>query len=100
MGTRLAFNLKTAPQVGAKHWFDGQEFTVVKVEPYTRRDGQPSHIITWNSSCPECWGKVENTSGLAVRFPRRRCSIHAAPMKRVFPLSARAGSNTTDNKEN
>ena len=83
MGTMLAFVLEAAPTVGDVFRFDGQDFKVAKVEPYVRRDGEKSIVVTWHSSCPECATTVINTSGFAARFPRRRCPAHLSPRRKV-----------------
>lgn len=83
MSTKVAFRFDQPPAIGREFSFDGQSFTVTHVEPYVRKDGQASFIITWNSRCPECGGLVENKTGLVARFHRRRCPAHVRPMERV-----------------
>lgn len=42
------FDFKTIPPVGFRHrYFAGQMLTLEKVEPYKKKDGSDSVILTW-----------------------------------------------------
>lgn len=53
--------------------FENGELTVVRVEPYTRKDGQPSQIVHWSLTCIGGCGAIRNhTSGVnSVKYSNR-----------------------------
>jgi hypothetical protein len=65
-----------APVVGTAIEHDGQVFEVAKVEPYTRKDGCSSHLVTWRTRCLDCDAAVDLICGLPLVLKRRRCDEH------------------------
>lgn len=64
------------PGIGTAISHDDQEFRLVLAEPYTRKDGERSAVLTWASECLDCGGAFTFNSGLAVFVKRRRCDQH------------------------
>lgn len=62
------------PPVGTTIWLKGnQEYRLVGSEPYVRRDGQTSAVLTWATVDPETGEPFGVTTGLTFReFPARR----------------------------
>lgn len=72
------------PVAGQVAMHKGQRFECLRVEPYTRKDGQPSGIAVWQSHCAECAEPFTFKRGIGhFRAERRRCEAHASPGKRV-----------------
>ncbi len=69
-------DLETAPAIGSVLTADGQRFCLVAAEPYTRRDGSASMLLTWRSACPTCGTEFEVRSGLRTKSLTRRCEAH------------------------
>ncbi|WP_139797548.1 hypothetical protein [Novosphingobium sp. B1] len=63
----------TTPNIGTVLKLDGQEFELVRVEPYFRLDGTPSTLLVWESTCPGCASTFEVKSGLKANAINRRC---------------------------
>lgn len=59
-------------------------FTVVSVEPYTRRDGSPSQLIRWRGACTICRAPYEVTGGGNVEKLAKTCEQHRG-MRRPKP---------------
>jgi len=85
MGAR--FQIFGVPIVGTELFLDEQRYELVGVEPYARRDGGNSFLLTWRGSCPECGADFESGTGTAGAPPRRRC-----PPCRLPPGEQRAVS--------
>lgn len=64
------------PAVGTAILHDGQEFEVVAVEPYVRKDGAASALLTWRTPCRVCGSPVEFKLGKELRATRRNCDEH------------------------
>jgi len=69
-------SFETAPAVGTILTADDQRFRLEAAEPYTRRDGTASALLTWSSSCPTCGAEFEVRSGLRTKSLTRRCEEH------------------------
>jgi hypothetical protein len=55
----------------------GQRYELVDVEPYRRKDGESSAILTWRGTCLDCGEPFEVKSGCIVSNDlRRRCDKH------------------------
>jgi hypothetical protein len=77
-----------APLVGTVLVSRGQTYVVVAVRPYLRRDGTPTHLVTWRSACADCGAHFAVTTGLRTMAEfNRRCSRHRAPGKKVRPTT-------------
>jgi hypothetical protein len=63
----------SAPSIGFGLLLDDQRYELVQVEPYIRRDGARSAILTWQSECPRCGNQFTVTSGLVAKALNRRC---------------------------
>lgn len=64
------------PAIGTAIVHDGQEFEVAAVEPYVRKDGADSAVLTWRTACRECGAPVEFKLGKELRIVRRNCDEH------------------------
>ena len=78
-----AVNFRIVPRSGKIIRYQNQSYRLVGSEPYRRRDGELSVILTWQSSCPECGGPFTTTSGLVTRYLTRRCPRHRKAGKPV-----------------
>jgi hypothetical protein len=66
----------TTPAVGTILTWDGRDFTVLKVEPYTRKsDGAATHTITYQGHCRVCGAAFESIRGMAMSFAHN-CAAH------------------------
>lgn len=72
-------------KVGDKFSYRGQIYSIIKIEPYTRKDGVKVKIGFFETICPECFEKFE--CSLVIPFkghsPNRRCGECKDPLKRV-----------------
>ena len=69
--------------VGARMAIDDQAFEVVKLHPFTRKDGSEGLLIDWRSHCPVCEKEFLTTSSATGSTPTRRCRDHRALSKSV-----------------
>lgn len=67
---------KIVPMAGKTIDYDGQRYVLIGSEPYRRKDGQLSVILSWKSACPECGDPFVVTTGLVIRHLNRRCPLH------------------------
>jgi hypothetical protein len=69
-----------------------QQYELLRLQPYKRKDGEMTIIAIWVSRCPECDAEFQTRTSIG-RPPRiRRCEAHRAPGIRVPwrpPSSAR-----------
>ena len=70
-------------QVGVRMAIDAQTFEVVKLHPFTRKDGSEGLLIDWRSHCPVCAKEFLTTSSATGSTPTRRCRDHRALSKSV-----------------
>lgn len=68
-----------APLIGFVMYDGGQRYEAINVEPYVRKDGQGSFVVTWASECMDCGAWFEFTSGLKQKAANRRCHKHRKP---------------------
>ena len=56
----------------------GQRFVVIAAKPYTRANGEPSMVLTWQAACahPGCGKAFTFTTGRKLGYPLRRCPTH------------------------
>lgn len=78
---RLEYEFADAPPIGTVHEKFGQQYELVAVRPYTRKDGAPSSLLTWRTNCAKCGESFRITAGLKMRSLNRRCYEHADPHK-------------------
>jgi hypothetical protein len=78
-----AVDFETAPAVGTVLRLDDQEYELVAVEPYRRKDGSPSNLLHWRSDCPVCGSPFDAASGLRCAGIARRCAAHRDARKPV-----------------
>lgn len=62
---------------------DNQRYTLVGSADYTRADGQPSKLLTFESGCPDCGATFQVMSGLVAKSLTRRCEAHRASRRPV-----------------
>jgi hypothetical protein len=55
--------------------YQRQRYRLLRIEPYTRRDGTETSVAVWQSVCSQCRGQFEcTTPALTLNFkPARRC---------------------------
>lgn len=75
----MNFHFLTTPPVGTIMKLDAQPYVLVAVEPYRRKDGQQSKLLTWASDCPDCQSRFEVKTGLKGKDLTRRCPEHRNP---------------------
>ncbi len=62
----------------------GQEYRVVGLVPYVRRDGTKTELALWVSHCPACRQPFAFFTPTVTTFsPNRRCRRCAKPGRRV-----------------
>jgi hypothetical protein len=61
---------------GAQILSGGRKFTAVAVEPYTRRNGTPSQIVTWCGHCATCSAPYETKGSRAGHNLAINCEEH------------------------
>ena len=69
-------NFALPPTIGTVLLLDEQEYELAAIEPHTRRDGLPTVILHWRSTCPACGQEFTVTSGLRSTGIARRCLEH------------------------
>jgi hypothetical protein len=57
----------------------GQSYWLLKMEPYQRRDGANTVLLTWAGKCAECGRGFETKSPALPKWLSRRCDEHRAP---------------------
>ena len=85
------FHVPGVPAVGILLLVDDQRFSAIAVEPYKRRDGGDSFLITWSSTCASCGAAYEVRTGTGGQIPPRRCRPCRPANKSPYPLSGRPG---------
>lgn len=70
-----AFSVKfsSPPGIGTTIWLKGDEFSLEKVEPYVRRDGEESNLLTWGSWCKACGCEFVQTTGRSFSGLKKNC---------------------------
>lgn len=66
----------TAPALGTVVMLDDQAYQLTGVEPYTRKDGLQSNVLTWTAGCAECGESFKTKTGLKATWLHRRCEAH------------------------
>ena len=77
---RLRIDFTEPPKKGmVVYSANGQAYTVVRTEPYVRKDGMRSSIITWRTTCASKEGKPHTftlTTGLYGYIQTTKCEHH------------------------
>jgi hypothetical protein len=63
-----------------------RQFTAAVVEPYVRRDGTPSQLVTWRSQCAVCEVPYEVKGGRAAKHLPLNCEQHRGRRTRTKSL--------------
>jgi hypothetical protein len=61
---------------GASLLANGREFVAAAVEPYTRRDGTASQLVTWRGQCALCGAPYDVKGGRAAKHLPLNCEQH------------------------
>jgi hypothetical protein len=72
--------------------YRGQQYRLVAVEPYVRRDGIARQLEVWESDCAKC-GAVftyKTTAFGHTNSPNRRCKEHRRPGSKVRNTAAKS----------
>lgn len=83
MPNRYDVNYEKPPVVGTELAVMGQRYRLIRREPYMRRDGEWSAVLTWEAYCCECGNPFETKSGLRAKELHRRCRKHREAGLRV-----------------
>lgn len=78
---QISFN--ESPAIGAVVYLDDQVYELRGSEPYTRKDGAVSALLTWETACPSCGETFRVKTGLSAGAINRRCANCAKPFKPV-----------------
>ena len=73
------FFLQKAPAIGFKMQYNNTNHTLQSSEPYTRKDGNQSVILNWQTKCQICGLEFEQVSGLSGKFLNSKCKEHRKP---------------------
>jgi hypothetical protein len=82
-----------APAKGTKVVLDDQLYLLDRVEPYVRKSGTHSSLLTWLTVCPNCSVAFEVKTGLATKSLNRRCEKCRRPHATVSGKSRKARVN-------
>ena len=69
----LHIKFSDAPPIGTIIAIKGREFEVSDVREHTRRDGEPTNVISWLASCIDCGCDFQQTTGRSFTTFKRRC---------------------------
>ena len=58
-----------------------QQYTLIMVESYVRKDKLKSAVLTWQAKCTTCDVLFNITTGLKAHNINRRCPKHHKPFK-------------------
>lgn len=73
------FFLQTAPAIGFKMQYNNTSHILIASEPYTRKDGNQSVLLNWQTECRVCGVKFQQLSGLSGKFLNSKCKEHRNP---------------------
>jgi hypothetical protein len=62
--------------VGSRLDASGQLFVATAVEPYTRRDGAPSQLVTWRGHCATCGAPYDVKGSRHASHLPKNCEQH------------------------
>ena len=84
VGDRFVLNLEGV-QVGARLAIDAQEYALIRIHEFRRKDGSSAPLYTWKAGCATCGKEFITTSSPAGTLPTRRCREHRTPGFSVRP---------------
>lgn len=70
--------MKPSVPVGTISSYKEQSYTLIRSEPYTRRDGGQTVLLIWETACATCGQNF--TFGAAnreLKYPNRNCPTHS-----------------------
>lgn len=90
----IAFD--AVPELGTQVLLDSQAYVLASTEPYTRKDGGASTLLTWHVHCADCDCPFQIKTGLVTKSFARRCPLHRQPAlgtrgKKSRPVSGQFG---------
>ena len=71
------------PTLGTVLMLDDQPYELIEAEEHRRKDGSPTTLLTWLTTCPTCEQPFEVKSGLVCKAMNRRCDEHRKTGKPV-----------------
>ncbi len=71
------------PVPGHAFVYQGQRYVLIRSEPYVRKDGQHSRLLTWQSHFADCGQPFVQTTGMGIYHVNRRCDKHKSPGRLV-----------------
>ncbi|HKR17644.1 hypothetical protein [Rhizorhapis sp.] len=79
----MDFDFSEQPTVGTVILLDEQQYELVGVEPYRRRDGRKTELLVWATQCANCQSPFEVKTPLRTNGFSRRCAACRKPGKPV-----------------
>jgi hypothetical protein len=72
------FNFDTPPRLLSLHTIRNHVYGICGVEPYTRKNGKASFILTWVAACKrkDCRNFYLLKTGLRGTYLSKRCDFH------------------------
>ena len=67
------FYFSEAPKENSVIKISGQKYVLLNSEPYTRKDGKLSRLLTWQSNCRICNVQFEVKTGLTGKDLTKKC---------------------------
>jgi hypothetical protein len=77
------FQFQAAPDLGTTVRLDEQVYELRETKPHVRKDGAPTRLLVWESTCPGCGSSFVVTTGLSTKSLNRRCGACRKPLKIV-----------------
>lgn len=66
-------DFRASPAIGTILRLDDQEYELAVTRPHVRKDGTPTKVLIWETSCPVCGAAFEVGTGLKSNSVTRRC---------------------------
>jgi hypothetical protein len=85
-----SLDLTAPPTPGDTVAIREREYLCVGVEPYTRRDGVASFVITWRGWCWKCGEVFAAQTGLRGNAPPESCKAHRGEASPAALMARRA----------
>jgi hypothetical protein len=63
-------------RLGSIRTYFGVRYTVVDVQPHTRRDGRLCRLVTWRAACRACGQPFETRRGVFTHRLTQNCRLH------------------------
>jgi hypothetical protein len=84
-GIKGRIGFATPPAAGMRLLIVAQEFELVRVHEFRRKDGTVGTLLDWRALCSDCAAPFVTTTVLGGGGPTRRCRTHRAAGKQVVP---------------